>query len=188
MQEAHRRVGKLTEQNAKLHTQLVKEINARCKVEATNSGLRREVKELKKTIRGLIQEVDHYQQRQQQQQQRCATMKEYQRIYGKGHNNDGLAALEQQRQLKQEARGDDRVEERVTVRRVDSSMTNYNNNDNNDGECRKVGNSRTKKRKKTKTKKRHHHNDYYEDGDDTDDIGGAVGSWRVSPSPSLMHG
>jgi UDP:flavonoid glycosyltransferase YjiC (YdhE family) len=38
-----------------------------CKVEATNCGLRREVKELKKkTIRGLIQEVDHYQQRQQQ--------------------------------------------------------------------------------------------------------------------------
>lgn len=178
MQEAKCQVGKMTKENTKLHTQLVKEITSRCKVEATNCGLRREVKELKKAIRSLIQEVDHYQQQQHQHQQ-CATMKE---------QNDGLAAaLEQQQQLKQEARGDERVEERATVRRVDSSLTN-NNNDNNDGECRRVGNSRTKKRKKTKTKKLHHHDDYDEDGDDTDNISGAGDSWRVSPSSSLMHG
>jgi regulator of replication initiation timing len=71
IQEAHRQVGKLTEQNTQLHGQLVQEIN-------TNYGLRWELKELKKTIRSLIQEVDQY---HQQHQQQCATMKEYMRRY-----------------------------------------------------------------------------------------------------------
>ena len=112
-----------------LHARLVKEINARCVrsrlqivdyVGRSKSWKKRlYVDWFKRWI--IINNVSNKQ--QQQQQQRCATNEGIyirRQYYGKGHDNDGLAALEQRRrrQLKQEARGDERVEERATVRSV----------------------------------------------------------------------